>query len=169
MKAVKAPNTKFLTASAAVYSKTYLFVARHNTKLLLVAGLVFIHSGLEGLSYAASGDVKNVDLKEIASAICRLYALMDKGFGALLMTVAGVGAIVASAMGGYRAATTMLVTGIGSFIMRSVVDLFFPGINCQGGVATSWGSVGFGSGESGMGGIGSCPNGTIMGTDGLCQ
>ena len=41
------------------------------------------------------------------------------------MVVAGLGAIVAAAMGAYRAAVGMLVVAVGAFILRALVSLFF--------------------------------------------
>ena len=50
---------------------------------------------------------------------------MEGAFGALVMVVAGLGAIVAAAMGAYRAAVGMLVVAVGAFILRALVSLFF--------------------------------------------
>ena len=41
------------------------------------------------------------------------------------MVVSGIGAIVAAAMGAYRAAVGMIVVAVGSFILRALVSLFF--------------------------------------------
>ena len=41
------------------------------------------------------------------------------------MLVAGLIAIIAAAMGAYRAAVGMLVVAVGAFILRSLVSLFF--------------------------------------------
>lgn len=55
----------------------------------------------------------------------RLLMLIEGPFGALLTTAAGIGAIVSSAMGNFRAAWTLLVVSIGAFILRSYITLFF--------------------------------------------
>lgn len=60
-----------------------------------------------------------------------LLALIEGTFGALVAAAAGIAAIIASAMGGFRAAWTLLVVSVGSFILRSYITLF----NGQCGVA----------------------------------
>lgn len=49
------------------------------------------------------------------------------GFGSLLTAISGLGAIVASAMGGFKAAWGLLVVSIGSFILNTYKDLWFNG------------------------------------------
>lgn len=56
--------------------------------------------------------------------------LTEGGFSALLTAIAGVGAIVAFAAGGFRAAWALLIVSMGSFILRSYLDAFFQG-GCQ--------------------------------------
>ena len=46
---------------------------------------------------------------------------LEGGFGALLTAVAGTGAIVASALGGFKTAWSLLVVAIGSFILRNFI------------------------------------------------
>lgn len=61
----------------------------------------------------------------IRNAVGNLFWLIEGAFGALIMVVAGIGAILAASMGAYRAAVGMLVVAVGSFILRSLVSLFF--------------------------------------------
>lgn len=63
----------------------------------------------------------------ITCAVGALFRLIEGHFGALVMVVSGLGAIIAAAMGGYRAAVGMLVVAVGSFILRALVGLFFGG------------------------------------------
>ncbi len=63
--------------------------------------------------------------EQITCAVASLFRLIEGHFGALVMVVAGLGAIIASAMGAYRAAVGMLVVAVGSFILRALVSLFF--------------------------------------------
>lgn len=67
----------------------------------------------------------------IRHAVCRLYELIETSFGALLATVAGIAAIFAAIVGGYRAAFALLTCSVGAFILRSLVGLFF-GEACTG-------------------------------------
>ncbi len=63
--------------------------------------------------------------------ICgKALSYVEEGFGTLLATAAGIGAIVASAAGGFRMAWALIVVSIGSFILRNYVDLFYSGL-CQ--------------------------------------
>jgi hypothetical protein len=61
----------------------------------------------------------------IRNAVGNIFALIEGAFGALIMVISGVIAIVAAAMGAYRAAVSMLIVAIGAFILRSLVSLFF--------------------------------------------
>ncbi len=61
----------------------------------------------------------------IRNAVGNLFQLIEGAFGALIMVVAGILAIVAAAMGGYRAALGMLIVALGAFILRALVSLFF--------------------------------------------
>jgi len=60
--------------------------------------------------------------------ICnRALSYVEGGFGALLASIAGVGAIVASAAGGFRLAWALIVVSIGAYILREYIGLFFTG------------------------------------------
>ena len=56
-----------------------------------------------------------------------VFQYLEGGFGALLAAVAGMGAIIASAAGGFRVAWALIVVSIGAFIIREYNGLFFPG------------------------------------------
>ncbi len=58
-------------------------------------------------------------------AVGNLFMLIEGAFGALIMVAAGLGAIVAACMGGYKLALTLLFVAVGAFILRSLVSLFF--------------------------------------------
>jgi hypothetical protein len=58
-------------------------------------------------------------------AICRLLAIPEGGYGAIAMVVSGLIAVVASAMGSYRAAMATLVVGIGCWLLYPLIQLFF--------------------------------------------
>ena len=65
----------------------------------------------------------------IDSAACRVLAIPQGSFGALVMIVTGVVAIVSGALGAYKMALSTLTIGIGSWILAPIVALFFP-ISC---------------------------------------
>lgn len=93
-------------------------------KLLWVSYLVF------------GGAVKAapVDTSAIDEAICWLMYFQMGSYGALLLAVSGVGAVVGAAMGSYRAAMNCLVVGVGSWLIQPVADLMFNywPVDCEG-------------------------------------
>ena len=138
---------KMLNKIALAYRKACVrFVcaceARANI-LLLVFGLVLLTSGMIQLAVAQAGDTgtwsdAGYDDTLIRNAVGNLFKLIEGAFGALIMVVSGLGAIVAAAMGAYRAAVGMLVVAVGAFILRALVSLFF-GTNFEDYVAEGGG------------------------------
>jgi len=59
-------------------------------------------------------------------AIEQLCGYMMGNLGALLMTTAGVGAIVSAAFGNFKASYSLIITGIGAFSVSSMLNLYFP-------------------------------------------
>jgi divalent metal cation (Fe/Co/Zn/Cd) transporter len=51
--------------------------------------------------------------------------MTEGNLGALIMVVAGIGTIIASAFGAFRAATSLLAVAVGAFVLRSFVEIFF--------------------------------------------
>ena len=97
--------------------------------MLLTFGLVLLAGGLVDLSQAQgpSGSFSEAAFEDdlIRNAVGNLFKLIEGAFGALIMVVAGLAAIVAAAMGAYRAAVGLLVVAVGAFILRALVSLFF--------------------------------------------
>ena len=87
---------------------------------LLVTGIVVLGMN-DSASAQVAGDAKYRD------ACNRLLGLMEGSFGALVTVAAGVGAIIASAVGGFKMAWTLVVVAVGAFILRAYVTLFFAG------------------------------------------
>ncbi len=106
-------------------------VERHASTILFVFGVVLLSGGLAGLSHAQGGGPSGsysqaqFDDTLIRNSVGNLFKLIEGAFGALIMVVSGLGAIVAAAMGAYRAAVGMIVVAVGAFILRSLVSLFF--------------------------------------------
>lgn len=61
----------------------------------------------------------------IKYAVGNILRLLEGSFGALIMVVAGVMAIISAAMGSYKQAMAMLVVAVGAFVLRSLISLFF--------------------------------------------
>lgn len=126
------------------------FLENNSQIILCCFGVLILSLGMESVSHAqpsiiddilggisGSGNITNsrtgpFDDSQIRLAVCQLFKLIEGSFGGLVMTVAGIGAIVASAFGGYKAAISLLVTGISAFILRSFVSLFFGQPCCDG-------------------------------------
>jgi hypothetical protein len=108
--------TKFVVRGA-------LFARRHGDVLLLVLGIGLLTIGLTQISSASTTTL--YDETRVRGAVALLFRLIEGAFGALVMVVAGLGAIIAAAMGAYRAALGMLVVAVGAFILRALVSLFF--------------------------------------------
>lgn len=91
---------------------------------LILAGTVsaVLAQGDLGSSYEYNDD-------RIAEAVDIIFRYIQGSFGALIMVCAGIGAIISSAFGGYRAALGLLVVAIGAFILRSLVRTFFNDVN----------------------------------------
>ncbi len=101
---------------------------RYSSPMLLVFGVVLLTAGLAETSTAATNtsfSKANYNDTLVQNAVGQLFCLIEGAFGALIMVVAGLGAIVAAAMGAYRAAVGMLVVAVGAFILRALVSLFF--------------------------------------------
>lgn len=110
-----------------------LFFRQYANFLILVFGVVLLSGGLIELSSALRPEANTLGSYSeaayedalVRNAVGNLLMLIEGAFGALIMVVAGLGAIVAAAMGAYRAAVGMLVVAVGAFILRALVSLFF--------------------------------------------
>ncbi len=95
---------------------------RHSSPILFLFGAVLLVGGLNEL--ASAQGVASVQARNACSI---LLAYMETGFGALVASAAGVGAIIAAAVGGFKAAWSLLVVSIGAFILRAYITLFNQG------------------------------------------
>lgn len=93
--------------------------------VLLVFSCVEVLAQTTGPGPTGSFSEAALDDSLIRNAVGNLFKLIEGAFGALIMVVAGILAIIAAAMGGYRAALGMLVVALGAFILRALVSLFF--------------------------------------------
>lgn len=68
-------------------------------------------------------------------AIEQICGHIQGNLGALLMSAAGVGAVVSGAMGNFRASFALIIVGVGAFTTSSIMSLFFPDAAaiCEGG------------------------------------
>lgn len=61
---------------------------------------------------------------------CLVLSIPQGSFGALLMVVSGLMAVIGAALGMYKLALSTLVVGIGSWLIQPIVSLFFGGFGC---------------------------------------
>lgn len=97
---------------------------KHSSTILFTAGAALLLGGMSNLAEAQVASAASY------AACGRLLAYMETGFGALVAAAAGIGAIIASAVGGFKAAWSLLVVSIGAFILRAYITLFNAG--CPG-------------------------------------
>jgi hypothetical protein len=94
---------------------------------VLVAGL------MDGAVAYTERSSYNDDRVAEAADVVLIY--LNGAFGALVMIACGIGAILSSAFGQYRAALGLMVVAVGSFILRSLVATWFndQSLQAQGG------------------------------------
>ena len=137
IKNLKQISKKYKDVCTTAHVKGAALVAKHGQVLMFLGGVVLLTHGLESVSHAGGGAAGagagnghlEIDTKAIKGAYCGLIGLMKGSFGALITAVAGIGAIIASAVGAYRAAMNFIVVACGSFILQAMVDLFFD-VDC---------------------------------------
>ncbi len=107
--------------------------AKYNSHILCIFGVFLIVIGLESVSHAVVIDQPYDPAPDamLWNATCRVLNLMSTSFGGLMVTASGVIAIVSAAFGAFKAASAMIVTGATAFILRDLVDLYFPLRNCR--------------------------------------
>ena len=124
-------NRLFRNLFIEVGGRLYLQSELHPLRSKLIFSLVFFLFVLINFSEPAlaggdkAGKPIEFDELELRKAWCSLYALAEGAWGGLVVTAAGIGTIVASVTGQYRAAYTFLVTAISAFALRSFVSLWF--------------------------------------------
>lgn len=92
-------------------------MVRHSRVILFLLGATLLLTNLSTVSFAQDkyGDV--------CSTIVKMFS--DESFGSLLASLAGLGAICASAMGGFKMAWALLVVSLGSYLLNAYIGLFF--------------------------------------------
>lgn len=103
---------------------------------LFVVGALILTSGVTLDAMAQIGgigeDPGEYNDSRISRAVERIFTYLEGSFGVLVMVAAGLGAILSSAFGQYRAALGCLVVAVGAFILRSFTATFFNTTNIEG-------------------------------------
>lgn len=99
--------------------------------MLFAVGAVLLTAGyLNGAAAQAGHHIEYNDMR-LGESINAILTYIEGTFGAMVMVAAGIGAILSSAFGQYRAALGLLVVAVGAFILRSLVGTFFNDQNVQ--------------------------------------
>ena len=96
--------------------KTRQFFEKHANVCLFFFGMILLYAGSADIAHAGRGTY--------AEACNGVLSLVEGTFGAMLTAIAGIAAIIAAAVGGFKMAWSLLVVAIGSFILRSFITLF---------------------------------------------
>ena len=120
---------------------------------LMTGGFMLIAHSAGELAPAFAFDSAKYAIKEICGH-------MQGNLGALLMSAAGVGAVISGAMGNFRASFTLIIVGVGAFTTDAIMSLFFPdaaeecakGSEGGGGAGNDGGANGAGNGGGNGGG-----------------
>ena len=104
----------------------------HVQTALFLFGVTLLAVGLAN-GASAEGDGLSITYNDdrLAQSVNAILTYLEGTFGALVMVAAGLGAILSSAFGQYRAALGCLVVAVGSFILRSILSTFFNDVNVQ--------------------------------------
>ena len=100
---------------------------------LFVAGVAILGLGLshDVSAQVSSGAAINYNDDRINNAVNAIMTYLEGSFGALIMAASGIGAIMSAAFGQYKAALSLMVVAVGSFILRSLIGTFFNDIGIQ--------------------------------------
>ena len=91
--------------------------------ILYSLGCLLLSLGLYDSAWAQHATEFN-DIR-FSDALNVLFIYIEGTFGAMVMVAGGIGAIMSSAFGQYRAALSLLVVAVGAFVLRSLVGTFF--------------------------------------------
>jgi len=107
--------------------KLYLALNSERAKqcYLFAIGVLLLSYGAVDGAIAQLAAEEELDQTRFLAAVHVLLAYLEGSFGALVMVCAGIGAILSSAFGQYRAALSCLVVAVGAFILRSVLETCF--------------------------------------------
>lgn len=111
------------------YVRARVWCETHQRMLLLVLGILLIADAQTQFAEAAGFDNSKKFKKVCGNAV----QLAEGPFGAMMTAIAGIGAIIASAMGGFKMAWACLVVAVGGFILRAYIGVFFEDCTQGGG------------------------------------
>jgi hypothetical protein len=126
---LKNVREKGVGAVVSAYVPAAQWISRHERDLLMFFGLALIYAGQVSVAEA-----QVAPRTQIINQICIILNLAEGAFGALLMSVAGIVAVVGAAMGAYRASINAICVGAGAYLIRPLIMVFFGDPQCVTGV-----------------------------------
>lgn len=114
---------KFLTLCQSIHAAFTAPKREHAQYALFVFGVTLVALSLP--SFAFADYYQEPDYNKLDNVIRIVLDLIEGRFGVLIMLCAGIGAIISSAFGQYRAALSLLVVALGAFILRTIISIFF--------------------------------------------
>lgn len=112
MKVAKKISSMFNNACIGVSVKS---TETQKAILFLLGGVLF---------FTAGADSAHAGVGSFGQACNKMLMLIEGAFGALVAAAAGVAAIVAAALGGFKMAWALVVVAVGSFILRAFITIF---------------------------------------------
>lgn len=103
-------------------------IFKKNEKLILFATVFTILSLNLEVNANAQGFAEGYNHERYGEVCKGLLDVLGGHLGAMLASIAGVGALVAAAMGGFKMAWSLVVVSLGSFILKEYTDIWFK--NC---------------------------------------
>lgn len=138
MKLCKSIKSKYQSVSQKIGAVLTSPTEKQAQVMLFALGVVLLSAGVAtgaGAQAVAPGAGQGLKTTyndaRLADSINAILTYIEGTFGAMVMVAAGIGAILSSAFGQYRAALGLLVVAVGAFILRSLVGTFFNDTNVQ--------------------------------------
>lgn len=127
----------FTTRCLSLYLLAQTTLDRFEKPVAISGGFVMLFCGLFLMNQAYAQNMDDNPEYRIIGGLCNVFWLVEGSYGALIMSVAGLVAIVSAAMGAYKTSMNILVVAIGAFAIRPVIMMFFgTDFGCERGSPT---------------------------------
>ena len=123
-------NNALLTFAQKVSTAAIAPTERQARATLFLAGVSLLVFGLSVDGVAQFTATKYNDNK-VPNAVNAIMTYLEGSFGALFMATAGLGCIIAAAIGRYNDALLYLGLAVGTFLSRSLMSTCFNDTNIQ--------------------------------------
>lgn len=108
--------------------------------VLLLMGMVLLAMGAIHFVFAQGGTSleQNFNDSMLAQVVIVIVRYLRGAFGALLLVIAGIAAIISAAFGQYRVALGLAIVAVGSFVIISLLLTFFNSPELQSELPKLW-------------------------------